>query len=389
VFEVSHASGFAWGSSRLTGETYPLKVQGTEMNVGMEDGMRMHFSDFRYTGTSDSAAFSPPNATLSEVGFSANGGDEDSWNWGLEWVYRHRSVERGSSWEKMNRSSYPWAFRGGRSWKGGDALWKSSVKMALEYDESVLLSRVTFNAEEPLRKHVFTQELRAYIRRSFDDSAFIAEFLPGTVAPASGYQIPGNARGSALTLGYAFRDSMWQAGVSGSGSVEWEAPVFEGALLQPPGQSDVLRGRHGIYTSRDVPLERWQASSSAETRIGSHLRLRMTLGWQMFTGREADSLEFSPAPYYGEIGAKLFLPQGLRAEARVQGLGPKQYHGFGTSLRIPPHFENSLGLEQPMFEGRLRARLAMLRAFSDGLLEHPLGNPLGFVIQGGITCALR
>jgi hypothetical protein len=165
-------------------------------------------------------------------------------------------------------------------------------------------------------------------------------------------------------------------------------PRFEGRDNLPVGGAPSFwNSRAGVYRGSEHALQRWQASSFAEARVWL-LRLRASAGWQDFFGAEADSLEFSPAPYFGETAVRLTLPRNFRAEARLQGMGPKHYRGFGVSLRTPPHLENHLALEQGLFANRVLARLAFFHAFGDEVLEHPLGNPLRFRIVAGLDWAL-
>lgn len=290
----------------------------------------------------------------------------------------------------MDRISYPWAFRGGKRWRDDDSLWKIQTGLGWEYDEGVLTSKVMTKAGENWRKHYFTQELRAYHRHPFDDSAFLSETTAGFPTPGAGYQVPRQARGAGTTIGYVYRESMWETGVSGAGTLEWGAPVFSGTSQRPLGQpEDFWLGRSGEYRGSDYVLGRWQSSVFVEVCAGNRLRLKASGGWQMFTGVEADSLEFLPAPFYGELLGKLELFKGLGLEARMQVMAEKQYHGFGTSLRIPPHLENGVAVEQKAFGDKLRLRWALFQAFSDGYSEHPLGNPVNFRTAASAAYAFR
>ncbi len=385
ALRVGHARGFVWAPSLLTGENYPMKAQGTEMRVGLDEDLGMRFRYYSYDGMSAQPR-DAPKATFSEVGLAVKGGS-DPWIWKFEWGYRKRVIEKGSLWAPLDRASYPWAFHGGREWKGEDIPWKIRMRAGLEYDESALLSRGVVEAEEPLKKNVFSQSLRIYHRHPFDDSAFIAEARPGDLSPTVFYRVPPNGRGAALSLGYDFRDSSWEAGCGGFGSLEWEIPIFEGSA-EIPGGASYWNSRRGVYRGADDVLGRGGASLHAEAKAGGHVRIRAEAGWQEFYGEEEAALEFSPAPYFGETEARCQFAHGFRAEARLQGMGAKEYRGYGISLRVPPHFENHLGLEQS-FGARLKLRMALFHAFGDEILEHPLGNPLRFRVFAGLACALR
>ena len=386
--QVGHARGFIWGRSNLTGESYPLEANGTEALVGSEDGLRLRFRAYEYNGLSDRAAYAP-KASFSDVGL-ATGGEGGDWNYGMEWSYRKRLVERGSAWRPMDRISYPWAFHGGKGWKDDDSLWKIKTGLAWEYDEGVLTSKVMAKAGENWRKHFFTQEMRGYHRHPFGDSDYIAETTAGFPTPGAGYQVPRLARGGGAVIGYVFRDSLWEAGVSGAGTLEWGTPVFSGTSQRPLGQpEDFWLSRSGEYRGSDYMLGRWQSSFFVEGCVGNRLRLKATGGWQMFTGEEADRLEFLPAPFYAEVQGKLKLFTGLGLEARVQAMAAKQYNGFGISMRVPPHLENGMAVEQMAFGDKLRLRWALFQAFCDGFSEHPLGNPVKLRMAASAAYAFR
>ena len=269
-------------------------------------------------------------------------------------------------------------------------MWRARVQAGLEYDEGVLLSRGQLEAQLPWKKQALTAGLRLYHRHPFDDSAFITERLPGDSAATAFYQVPQNGRGAALWLGYGWNDSLWKAGVTGTGSMEWETPRFDGTSVSPVGVADVFwNARRGAYVGSDYVLARAQASAYGEAKAGRRIRVRVSGGWQSLYGEEADAVEFTPAPYYGELSLRADLPGGLRAEARLQGMGEKEYRGYGVDLRVPPHFENNLGIEQPLFGDFIRARLALFHAFGDPVLEHPLGTPIRFRVTAGVTGKIR
>lgn len=177
TMQVGYARGYDWGQSQLTGEAYPLEVQGTEIRAGVAEDLSMRFRYYQYDGASSQREFSP-QATLSEVGLTVKENVDSSWGYRLDWTYRKRVVENGSAWTPLNRISYPWSFHAGKEWKGDDFPWKARVQADLDYDESVLLTHGTAEAEEPVNQNVFSQGIRLYQRHVFDDSAFIGETDP-------------------------------------------------------------------------------------------------------------------------------------------------------------------------------------------------------------------
>lgn len=126
-----------------------------------------------------------------------------------------------------------------------------------------------------------------------------------------------------------------------------------------------------------------------ESQAGARGRLRTEAGWQRFDGEVADALEFTPAPYYGEVDGRFLLPAGVQLEARVQGMGAKRYQGYGVLLRVPPHFENNVALDQAILGDYLHAHIALFHAFGDAIQEHPLGSPLRFRVVAGVTGKIR
>ncbi len=383
VLAIGYSRGTLWAPSPLTGVDYPLRTQGTEILVGMAEDLSMHFRYDQYSGLSDQSG--APSATLSEIGLQLSGDESPTWGWSLRWAYRKRVVAKGSDWTPLDRSSYPWQFRAGKIWKSEDSIWTIRVRGSLEDDESVLLSTGEADAEEPVNRNIFTQGLRIYHRHPFDSSAYLGERVLGDTALAAAYDLPANGRGAGAWAGYAWRDSSWESGVRATGSLEWETPVFTGATWPPTGSvPDDALSRYGVYAGSDYLLARTQAAAYAEARVGGATRLRLALGWQDFLGHDAGALEFSPAPYFGSLEGGFTLPAHLRADAILQGLGPKYYRGYGLDWRVAPHFENQLGLRQSYAGGRWEARVALFHAFGEAVQEYPLGNPIRFRITAGI-----
>ena len=382
ILAAQYNQGWWWTQSPASGWVYPWEGFNADFLYRTGDDFELSLVEQRWDSPL-SQGFYQAHWRRSEIDMGFLGASEGDWVWRLDVGYQRREMVSDSLFQPFLEQTYPTRFRYRQVWNAPDSLPLQMVSTgSMGFRERMIHAQHASEFREKWGPHQARQILKAYYRHpmqgyrtpteSFaEDSSWSAAFHPGQ-----------QARGLSGELEYRERRKAFEAGLSGTYAMEWEAPVF---ALEGLDTVDGALIRRGAYRGSAHLLQNAVARVFAGGNLGGKGFWKTQAGWREFWGKNADSMEFRPSRGWVGGGGGYAFPSDLRLELDAFYLGGKEVRGWGPVFRIPAHFENNLTLEQSLFGDRLKLSLTALHAFGEDIREQPNGNPLRFRILAGMV----
>ncbi len=383
---AQYNQGWWWTTSPVSGQAYPWEGFNAELLYHEGEDFDLTLVEQQWDSPSP-FQFYKSHWRRSEINMSFLGSSEGSWLWRFDIGYERRAMNSQGVFREFEEKTYPFRFRYRQDWGAPDSIPLRMLSQGqIGYREGMFLAQHGSEFRENLGTHQPMQFLKGYYRYPFKgytiateqltaDSQFLATVTPGK-----------QSRGWVSGAEYKEVRKRFLVGISGEYAMEWELPLFEGALLDTVG--GVMR-RQGGYMGSNYLLQNSTGKVFASGNLTPKGNWRMQAGMREFWGHDADQIEFLPSPWWGLAGAGYAFPSKTRLDAQVAYLGPKEVRGWGPTFKVDSHWENNFSLTQTLFSDDFKFVVAALHAFGADFREQPNGNPLRFRIAAGLQGSIE
>lgn len=379
--------GWWWTSSPVSGMPYAWKGFNADFHTRSGDDFDLSLTDQSWESAAP-GTFQSARWRRTEVSLGFAGGGPGGWRWRLELGGQRRSLYADSAFPTFQEDTYPWRFRYRQAWSPeGKSLFKLENQGSFGARDRVFAGQHATELRETWGGHQLSQGIKAYYRQAYSTYREPTEYLNPDSTWTAVLDPLQHVRGLSGSGEYRFKSRLFQGALSGHYAMEWGVPLFQGSVV------DTLEGlliRSGVLTGS----EHHYANFGGKIQLGGALgkpvhwpHWRLQGGLRGAEGKDEARVEYRPSPWWVGGGFGFSLPSGLRAEALLHYLGPKEVRGWGGDFKVDEHMEANATLNQSLFDDRLELFAAFLHAFGDPVLEHPNGNPLAFRILAGMKGA--